>query len=491
MNTLFARLSIALVVIVGLMGGAFLVVDRINTRLYYEELSQTLNAPIAMYVTGQRQLIANGEPDIESLLELAGHAMVINPTAEIYLLDTDGKILGHAMEPETVLQDQVDLAPIRALIDSSAPMPIRGDDPRSESVRKVFSAHPVESASGLEGYLYVILGGQKYEALANNIGDSYVGRMSAITVGVIALLTLIVGLLVFGLLTRRLKRLGSDMRRVSDSKFEAQPSIAPPHGSGDEIDALTLAFIEMSARITEQIEQLRENDRLRRELVSNISHDLRTPLSAMQGYIETLLIKTGTMSHEDRVKYLSIARKHTIRLGTLIGDLFELSKLDSASVTPNLETFSLPELVQDIAQEFQLESEQKNIHLSIDTQADAAYTLGDIGLIQRVLENLVRNAIRFTPAGGEVTVSIAEQPESVRVSVSDNGPGIPDADIPRIFDRFYRAVDGEEARSDSSGLGLAIVKRILDLHDSRITVTSKVNRGTRFEFDLPLCEQAA
>lgn len=491
MNTLFARLSIALLVIVGLMGAAFYVVDRINTRLYYEELSQTLNAPIAMYVTGQRQLIADGEPDLASLQELASHAMVINPTAEIYLLDTEGKILGHAMEPGTVLQDQVDLAPVRALIDQSAHMPIRGDDPRSESVRKVFSAHPVESEAGLEGYLYVILGGQKYEALANNIGDSYVGRMSAIAVGVIALLTLIVGLLVFGLLTRRLKRLGHDMRRVSHSNFEVQPAIEAPANSGDEIDALTLAFIEMSARITEQIEQLKENDRLRRELVSNISHDLRTPLSAMQGYIETLLIKADTMSHEDRVKYLSIARKHTVRLGTLIGDLFELSKLDSASVTPNLETFSLPELVQDIAQEFQLESEQKNIHLSIDTTSDAANTIGDIGLIQRVLENLVRNAIRFTPAGGEVTVSIAERPESVRVSVSDNGPGIADADIPRIFDRFYRAVDGEEARSDSSGLGLAIVKRILDLHGSRITVTSKLDRGTRFEFELPLCERAA
>lgn len=491
MNTLFARLSIALLVIVGLMGAAFFVVDRTYSRLYYEELSQTLNAPIAMYVTDQRQLITNGEPDLESLQDLAGHAMVINPSAEIYLLDAEGNILGHGMEPGSLVQNRVDLTPIHALLDNAAPMPIRGDDPRSESVRKVFSAHPVVSEAGLEGYLYVILGGQKYEALASNIGNSYVGRTSATAVGVIVLLTLIVGLLVFGLLTRRLNRLGRDMRRVSDSKFEARPTIEAPARSGDEIDALTVAFIEMSARITEQIEQLKENDRLRRELVSNISHDLRTPLSAMQGYIETLLIKADTMSHEDRVKYLSIARKHTVRLGTLIGDLFELSKLDSASVTPNLETFSLPELVQDIAQEFQLESEQKAIHLSIDTQADAAYTIGDIGLIQRVLENLVRNAIRFTPAGGEVTVSIAERPESVRVSVSDNGPGIPDADIPRIFDRFYRAVDGEEARSDSSGLGLAIVKRILDLHGSRITVESKVNRGTRFEFDLPLCEQAA
>jgi len=490
MNTLFARLSIALLIIVGLMGTAFYVVDRINTRLYYEELSQSLNAPIAMYVTAQRQLISNGEPDIESLKELASHAMVINPTAEIYLLDTEGNILGHSMDPETVLHDRVDLEPVHSLINGTAHMPIRGDDPRSDMVRKVFSAHPVESEAGLEGYLYVILGGQTYEALASNIGDSYVGRMSAMSVAVIALLTIIIGLLVFGLLTRRLKRLGNEMQRVSESKFKEQPDLEK-NESGDEIDALTNAFIDMSDRITEQIEQLKENDRLRRELVSNISHDLRTPLSAMQGYIETLIIKADTMSPEDRDKFLKIVRKHTVRLGTLIGDLFELSKLDSASVTPNLETFSLPELVQDIAQEFQLESEHKDIRLSVDTESDAAYTIGDIGLIQRVLENLVRNAIKFTPAGGEVTISIAEQPEALRVAVSDNGPGIPDDDIPRIFDRFYRSVGGEEARSDSSGLGLAIVKRILDLHGSRITVTSKVDRGTRFEFELPLCERAA
>lgn len=114
-----------------------------------------------------------------------------------------------------------------------------------------------------------------------------------------------------------------------------------------------------------------------------------------------------------------------------------------------------------------------------------------VGLIQRVLENLVRNAIRFTPDGGEVTISITERPRSVSVSVSDTGPGIPTEEIPRIFDRFYRAVQGEEARSDSSGLGLAIVKRILDLHDSRITVVSKIDAGTRFEFELPLIDRAA
>ena len=491
MNTLFAKLSIALLVIVASMGSAFFVVDRINTRAYYEELTQSLNAPIAMYVTGQRDLISGGVPDLESLRDLAAHAMVINPTAEIYLLDVDGNILGHAMPEETILRQQVDLAPLKALINGTSRMPIRGDDPRSDSTRKVFSAAEVAVDGRVEGYLYVILGGQTYEALASDIGSSYAGKVSAVVAIVIVLATATIGLLVFGLLTRRLKRLSQEMRRVSDSGFKLSPTIDALTEDGDEIDGLARSFADMSTQIKRQIEQLKENDRLRRELVSNISHDLRTPLSAMQGYLETMVVKGDALTGEERARYLQIACRHTVRLGTLIGDLFELSKLDAASVTPNLETFSLPELVQDIAQEFQLDSDNKDIKLAIDLDTESALSVGDIGLIQRVLENLVRNAIRFTPIGGEVTIAVSKRPKSVAVSVSDTGPGISDEDIPRIFDRFYRSVQGEEARSDSSGLGLAIVKRILDLHESRITVISKLNAGTRFEFELPLIELAA
>lgn len=490
MRTLFAKLSLALVTIVILMGTAFFVVDRTNTRAYYEELTQQLNSPIAMYVTGQRDLIVNGTPDVDSLADLARHAMVINPTAEIYLLDIEGRILGHAMPPETVMQDRIDLGPIKALLSGITKMPVRGDDPRS-SMQKVFSASEVRTGDNLEGYLYVVLGGQTYEALASDIGGSYVGTASFYAAVVIVVLTLVVGLLVFGLLTKRLKNLSAEMQRVSASGFDSIPELLQPAGGGDEIDQLTTSFVTMSGQIRAQIEQLTENDRLRRELVSNISHDLRTPLSAMQGFLETLIIRGDKLSDDERHRYLNIARKHAARLGVLIGDLFELSKLDSASVTPNLEAFSLPELVQDVAHEFQLDAENKGISVVIDADSNTAITVGDIGLIQRVLENLMRNAIRFTPSGGTVTLSISDRQKSIAVAVSDTGSGISDKDIPRIFDRFYRAVRGEEARSDSSGLGLAIVKRILDLHDSRITVQSRLDRGTRFEFELPVYQQAA
>lgn len=490
MRTLFSKLSVALITIVVLMGTAFFVADRINTRAYYEELTQKLNAPIAMYVTGQRDLITASTPDLESLAELAAHAMVINPTAEIYLLDSTGNILGHGLPPETVMQTSVDLHPVRTLIAGSTALPIRGDDPRS-SMQKVFSAFEVRTGDTLEGYLYVVLGGQTYEQLANDIGGSYVGKAGAYIALAIIVLTALVGLLVFGLLTKRLKRLSAEMRRVSKSGFELSPELVPPEGGGDEIDQLSRSFVDMSQQIQLQIEQLTENNRLRRELVSNISHDLRTPLSAMQGYLETMIIRGDTLSVEERSRYLDIARKHATRLGVLIGDLFELSKLDSTRMQPNIESFSLPELVQDVAQEFQLQAESQGVSVVIEANVENAFTYGDIGLIQRVLENLMRNAIRFTPQGGTVTLSIQDRAQNVAISVTDTGSGIPDKDIPRIFDRFYRAVQGEEALSDSSGLGLAIVKRILDLHDSRITVESQLDVGTRFEFELPAFQQAA
>ena len=492
MNSLSARLSAALLLIILLMGGAFFVFDRLNTRLFYEELTQRLNAPIAMYVTGQRLLLRDGQPDLASLKELAEHAMVINPSLEIYLLDESGFIVGHALPADSVRRARVDLAPLRAFIAEGARLPIRGDDPRNPDDRKIFSAAELRINDRTAGFLYVVLGGQKYEALANDLGSLYVGRISVIAVLVIVLAAGTIGFLVFGLLTRRLKRLSRDVARLSD---------APPNGGagidiearddGDEIDRLTATFEAMSHRIREQFDQLRENDRLRRELVTNISHDLRTPLSAMQGYLDTLLIKDDRLSDEDRRRYLEIARQHTLRLGVLVGDLFELAKLDSASVTPSPEAFSVLELVHDIALEFRIEAERRDIRLSVERNVGPALTLGDIGLIQRVLENLVRNAVNFTPKGGEVVLSITERPQSVAVAVTDTGPGIPEEDIPHIFDRFFKAPKGDESRSDSSGLGLAIVKRILDLHGSRITVTSRVSAGTRFEFELPRYDEAA
>ena len=329
---------------------------------------------------------------------------------------------------------------------------------------------------------------------ANSIRGSYVQKVSLGALLAIVVVAFGVGLLVFSLLTRRLARLTNDVRHFTDSGFDPDAIAAlqsdSRHEDGDEISQLSTAFRRMADKIREQFESLKETDRLRRELVSNVSHDLRTPLSSMHGYVETLLIKNDTLSTGERRHYLEITRKHTQRLGRLIGDLFVLSKLESASIHPSLEYFSLAELLQDVTQEFELEAHGKDITLTVHGKPEDSTVFADIGLMQRVLENLIRNALKFTPHGGQITISLNRKPGCVAVSVTDTGCGIAESELERVFDRFYRIEQGEEGGSGSAGLGLAIVRKILDLHGSRITVSSSLNEGTRFEFNLPT-KQAA
>jgi two-component system OmpR family sensor kinase len=244
---------------------------------------------------------------------------------------------------------------------------------------------------------------------------------------------------------------------------------------------LATTFEEMSARIGLQLEQLREVDLHRRELVANVSHDLRTPLASLRGYLDTLLLKEGTLSKEEQRRFLEIASRHSERLGRLVDELFELAKLDAQVTPPRAEPFSMPELVQDVVQKFQLRAEGAGVRLAAEFLHELPPVDGDIALMERVLENLIENAIRYTPAGGRVTVALAAEEGKVVVRVSDTGRGITEESLPRIFDRFYR---GDDPTGGGAGLGLSIARRILELHGATLTAQSAVGQGTVFSFAL-------
>jgi len=494
MKHLHYRLSGAMFVVVLFLGAAFYLVDRYSVRLYYEELSQRLNASLAMYVVNAKPLINGGEVDRGALDELANRAMVINPTAEIYLVSPDGTILGHALPPEDVVADRVDITPIRELIAESAPLPIKGIDPRNPGVHKIFSAFPVTDPARPDtpaGYLYVVLGGSQYDAVAAQVAGSDRQRMIAAGIVLLVLAAFVAGTMIFSYLTRRLRRLTGEVSAFTAGRFDAPPPAATAGEPREEIDQLRNACHYMATTIQKQLTVLQEDDRLRRELVTNISHDLRTPLASMQGYIETLIIKDDSLDAATRRQYLEIARKHATHLGRLIQDLFELAMLDSRCVTPIFEYFSLPELIHDVAQEFELQARAANVALEVAPPGAPVPVFADISLIQRVLENLVGNALKYTPAGGKVSISVRRSADAVGVSVSDTGPGISQDALPHIFDRFYKASQYDDKSTGSMGLGLAIAKRILELHSSEISVASEERRGTRFHFDLPVPARAA
>ena len=242
------------------------------------------------------------------------------------------------------------------------------------------------------------------------------------------------------------------------------------------IDPTANAPQEAGETHTQQIARLEKENRLRREFIANVLHDIRSALSAVKGYLETPMVNADLAAGVYR-QYMKIAHKHTVRLDALVNELFALSMLDDIDAPTQRERFSLAELAMDTAIAFKLQAEKKKIRLTCDTGAQPAPTVGNIAQIQRALENLIGNAIRFTPESGRVAISVTPGDESITVAISDSGPGIPEERLPRVFERFYSAPAEKEAKSDSAGLGLAIVKRILDCTTAAFACSARSARA--------------
>ena len=483
-STLCARLSIAFAGLFLVLGIAFMLLINWSNNRYYEETTQNLNKSLAMYIAQREPLITQGNVNRHAMKELASLAMVVNPIVEVYLLDTKGNILSHALPTESVLRSHVQIAPVLALISGKQLFPIRGDDPRSLTDTRIFSAFPVQDGKNIAGYLYVILGGQTYQGLTQSLHSSYIVQQSVACLALIGIFAIASATLVFAMITRPLRQLAQKMNSFQREELKTTTQAAD---TGDEVQYLASTFNAMRERIHQQLENLQETDRLRRELISNVSHDLRTPMASMQGYLEVLM--RPNITAVQRAGYIETAYKHCHRLTRLIKELFELSKLDAGRVTPHCEDFSLAELLQDVAQKFSLTAQQKNIRLSTPQSSQLFMVNADIALIERVLENLIDNALRYTPEGGCVQLSLSQQKGQVEVGVKDNGIGLSQEDIPYIFERYYRGVKPAEYQNQSTGLGLAIVKRILELHNSVIKVESRQHQGTCFSFPLKALPQ--
>jgi signal transduction histidine kinase len=321
-------------------------------------------------------------------------------------------------------------------------------------------------------------------------GRRLVEVVTALVVGA-AVIALLAALLVFGLLTRRLRELTTAIEHFRAGGFTRPIRLTSARASGDDIDRLGAAVQEMSERIAAQIGLLERADALRRELLANVSHDLRTPLASIQGYLEIMLLKHDSLPPGERHEYLMVAARHTEHLGRLIGDLFQLTKLEAHEVEPTLEPFALAELAQDVVQKHQLSASSRGLRLEVRLVAEPVPLHADIAMIERVLENLIDNALRHTPAGGLVRVEVDSRDGRALVLVSDTGCGIADDEIAHVFDRYYRADRAEAGTSAGTGLGLAIVRKIVELHGGQMKVRSTLGQGTTFSFELPGTAPAA
>ncbi len=485
LRTLYARLSLALIALFLSTGLLYFLISESVTERYLQEITQHFNRDLAQRIVQDRGLVIDGEMNDEALKATFSVYMDINPSIEIYLLDRRGRILAYSAEPGQVKRERVDLAPIKAFLNGEG-FPLLGDDPRSHDRRKAFSVTPVPAGDMPAGYLYVVLRGEEYDSAEQAVQESYVFRLSASAVAVSLGFGLLTGLLLFHWLTRRLQRLSSVMTSFQHSDFTRHEPFMPDTGrAGDEVDRLGSAFDSMAARIIDQWGQLRAQDRLRRELVAQVSHDLRTPLAVLHGYLETLDMKGDGLAGARQREYLAIALRQSERLTHMVEDLFELAQLEARDTRPACEPMAIAELVQDVAQKFQLRASQAGIRLECEPPVGSPFVMADFALTERILNNLISNAFDHVTAGGRILLSIETgQADSVAVEVSDDGFGIPPEDLPHLFEPFYRSRKSGRG-SGHAGLGLAIARRMVELQGGGIVAGNRPEGGAWFRFTLP------
>jgi signal transduction histidine kinase len=244
------------------------------------------------------------------------------------------------------------------------------------------------------------------------------------------------------------------------------------------------ALEEAASQLEHQNEQLRELDNVKDEFVGLVSHELRTPLTSIIGYLEMVLEENAEPLTTSQRQYLGTVNRNVERLATLVNELLFLAQVDAGRLELNLAEADLNQLLAEAAEAAQPAAKAKQIELSFETTR-LAPVVCDRARIAQLVDNLVSNAVKFTPEGGRVEVKAVADRTAVSLSVSDTGIGIPPDELPRLFDRFYRASSAISSAAPGTGLGLAISQAIAKAHDSTITVQSTLAHGTTFRLFLP------
>ncbi len=332
--------------------------------------------------------------------------------------------------------------------------------PSAAENRAIFALLQIDYADALEPYRLMIY--------------------AALTLLVLGLIVILLGcVLIAEKVSEPLKALAGASERMMDGHFD----VSLPVTRQDELGRMAKTF-NRAAQLAAQLHELKHKDQARRELVATVSHDLRNPLTTLHGFLETLQLKAGRLPELEQQHFLQVALRQSEKVSRLAQELFELAKLECDETCLNLEAFCMAELIQDVVQKFQLSAQRKSVQLHMPSLQGLPAINADIGLIERLLTNLIDNALNNTPAGGMVSVDARCDGIWMTVTVKDTGMGIPAEYLPKLFD--WDSPLSHRARADAGGFGLVIVAKILGLHGGGIQVDSTPGLGSEFRFMLPL-----
>jgi two-component system OmpR family sensor kinase len=351
----------------------------------------------------------------------------------------------------------------------------RGDRPERDLGPRFVRPAPIFVRGALAGLVVV-----PPEAPFGFLLGRFAPLLTFVAAGVLVLGTVLATVLIFGPARRRLRELESAAHRLGGGDLSAR---APDRG-GDEIAAVASAFNAMASDLSARAAALTESDRVRRQLLADVSHELTTPVTAMRGYLETLAMPEIPLDDATKARYLSIVSDETSRLETIIGDLLELARLEGGGGGLSVEDVSVPQLFARVTARHEHACQPAGITLDTSVAPGADRVIGDRARLEQALQNLAANAIRYAPRGSVIHLGARVTDDAVTMSVEDQGPGIAAEHLPHVFDRFYKADASRRGMAGGSGLGLSIAKAIVERHGGQISVSSRPGQ-TRFELTIP------
>ncbi len=482
-NSLFWKISAVFLLILFIISAVYIYISVNTAEMYFQETRQKLDIKIASHISNEAEFFRNDSVNYDAMKNVFHNVMVINPSLEVYLLDTHGNILAFDADSNLVKLKKLPLEPIHKFISSKEEQFLLAPDPKNPGKEKPISAAKVFSNGKFKGYIYVILGGQEYENASQLLFGSYILRLGVRSMIIALLFATIIGFFAIGFIIRNLRKIVKVIRDFQNGNLKARIKLK----SKGELQEFAQSFNEMADTIVDNIDEIKRMDNMRRDLVANVSHDLRTPLSVISGYLETILIKEDKLSPAERKQYLETILSSTGRLQSLVEELFELSKLEAKETKPVNESFSLAELLQDVHQKNLIIAQKKNIKIELSIDDNVPFVFADIRMMEKIFQNLLDNALKFTPSSGNVQIKLSKNnSDEIIAAISDNGPGIEAEQIPFIFDRYHQIKRVSTETSQGTGLGLTIVKKLVDLQGFKIMVESTILEETSFIITIPV-----
>ncbi|MFM2274900.1 MAG: hypothetical protein RL211_772 [Pseudomonadota bacterium] len=478
-------------------------------RFEHESTYYRASAFLDRVVTLHNDMFAMQERFPDEFNGFLRNLVLFEPDTQLYLLDSEGTVIASTGEAQLPKGFKVALGPVMEAV-GPAPMPyVLGDDPERMDASAVISARALRRAvirndPTVVGYLYLVCHKTTLpQGRLAALQGTFARPALILILAIVTLTTLLAGWMTAAV-TRPLAKLTAAVGTVTQHGLEHFSADATAAQSGtnrllaglaptsphDEFGQLSRGIQAMLSTLRTQWSTLRRLDHFRREGVSNLSHDLRSPLTATTACLETLENRwAGDASRAADRQLIEVALRNTRNAARLVQSLGDLAQLDEPEFKLRKEVMDVSELLDNVAMRFAERARHHGIHIETvqHTGSSAPLAAVDVELFERAIANLIDNALKFSPPGAAIILNAEPATTHVEVTISDAGPGIPPADLPHLFDRFYQSRHNVAPATGEGGkgLGLAIVKRIAELHGGDIQISNRAGTGTQIRLTLP------